>query len=104
MLLNLLGKGWEAERVVRTNQPRINADRLPSHFKLDLALPTERLAVEIDGRSHCSLQAQERDQKKDKWLRSCGWTVFRFSNQTILSALESVLIQIQGALTSSTSP
>lgn len=104
ILRERLGSAWVTEFVIPTHQPRNNPARLPGHYKIDLAQPNHLLAVELDGTSHGSMLGQERDRKKDNWLHSCGWTVFRFPNKRILTDLESVCAQIQGKLQSSTSP
>ena len=52
----------------------------PSHYKLDLASPAAKIAVEIDGPSHRSLKRREADRRKDQWLNAAGWTVLRFTN------------------------
>ena len=68
--------GWPVEVVVptRTGEP-------PWHYKLDIAHPTMKVCVEVDGGSHLSLSRQASDARKDEFLRSSGWLVFRFSNQ-----------------------
>lgn len=53
----------------------------PTHYKLDLADPERMLGIEIDGASHGLLSRQAQDRKKEKFLRSLGWTIIRFTNQ-----------------------
>ncbi|WP_369123507.1 endonuclease domain-containing protein [Butyrivibrio sp.] len=65
--------------------PKINQEHLPTHYKIDIALPQYCLAIEIDGNSHCALSRQEQDRKKEKFLSLHGWTVLRFSNQEVIS-------------------
>jgi hypothetical protein len=61
---------------------------LPTHYKLDLAAPEKKLAVEVDGRSHQALSRQEQDRRKELFLRSLGWTVLRFTNKEALEETE----------------
>jgi very-short-patch-repair endonuclease len=56
----------------------------PTHYKLDLAAPLLKLAVEVDGNSHCPLNRKAQDRKKEAWLRGAGWTVLRFTNAEVL--------------------
>lgn len=53
----------------------------PTHYKIDLALPELKIAIEIDGGSHGSLKVQEADRRKTAFLTGCGWHVLRFTNQ-----------------------
>lgn len=59
-------------------------DGYPSNYKLDLANPQIRLAVEIDGGSHGTLKVQDADARKTDYLESHGWTVLRFTNAEVL--------------------
>ena len=82
-MLKLLGEGWVAEFVVRTgHQPSADG---PNHYKIDLANPTRMIAIELDGGSHYSLKAQERDSRKDEFLASKGWLVFRLKNEQAMN-------------------
>lgn len=68
--------GWETESVV---VPR-DGER-PYHYRVDIAHPTMKVAVEVDGGSHFSLARQASDQRRDERLSALGWLVFRFSNR-----------------------
>lgn len=55
-----------------------------SRFILDFAMPEIRLAIEADGVYWHSLpENQERDKRKDNYLRNQGWTILRFSGGEI---------------------
>lgn len=92
--------GWIAEYIVPVNpwQPG-----LPKHYKLDIANPIDKIAIEIDGRSHRTRAVKESDKKKADYLRSQGWTVLRFQNEEILQDLNSVMQRIVEAMSSTTS-
>ncbi|MFC5600922.1 endonuclease domain-containing protein [Deinococcus cellulosilyticus] len=77
---------WIPEHPIRTLQPR--GSGYPTNYKVDLAWPDLKIAVECDGPSHSSLTRKAQDQKKQKFLESLGWKVFRFSNQEILENTE----------------
>jgi len=57
---------------------------LPTHYKIDIALPVNMLAIEVDGNSHCLLSRQAQDRKKVAFLNTLGWTVLRFSNKEVM--------------------
>ncbi|RYG33752.1 DUF559 domain-containing protein [bacterium] len=81
--------GWKTEAIVRTAEVREKFDTpLPNHYKLDVADPERKIAVEIDGGSHTTLLAQERDARKQLALELLGWIVLRFSNRDVTERLE----------------
>lgn len=84
LLLEALGlaAGWADEYVVPTRLGKHSG--YPSHYKIDLALPSEMIAVEVDGASHSALVRQEQDERKTEFLRSCGWTVVRLTNAEVM--------------------
>lgn len=77
-----------SEFVVRTKVKKINEEHLPSHYKIDIALPEYMIAIEVDGGSHCQLTRKEQDRKKENFLESAGWTVLRFTNREVLEDVE----------------
>lgn len=79
ILLDALGESWVAEFALSLVR---KTPGYPTHYKLDLALPERRVAIEVDGNSHHS--RKHLDVKKDEKLRSLGWLVLRFWNQEIL--------------------
>lgn len=59
--------------------------QVPSgRYRIDLALPSHRIAIECDGhRWHSKPKYKARDRRKDKHLESEGWYVFRFTGREI---------------------
>jgi hypothetical protein len=80
LMLAALGSGWIPELSLSLGR---QTPGYPSHYKIDLANTSKKLAIEVDGHSHAS--RKHLDQKKDAKLRSLGWTVLRFSNRDILT-------------------
>lgn len=58
-----------------------------SLYLVDIYIPSKRLAVECDG-DYWHLKSQERDRRKDKYLRSLGVKVLRLSETKIRSDIE----------------
>lgn len=95
-----------------TNQQKILADLLPdcvmeyaislgkrcsgfpTNYKVDIAFPSIRLAVEVDGKGHLVLLKQMQDLKKEKKLKELGWSVFRVTNQAVDLNAKSVVANI----------
>lgn len=92
-LLGALGKGWTAEHPISTKMPR--GSGYPTAYKVDLANRAHWIAVECDGQSHKSRKIREADAKRDRLLRSRGWTVLRFWNEEIMTDLPRVLSSIR---------
>jgi hypothetical protein len=93
--------GWEAEYVVTTGMGL--GSGYPNHYKIDLAEPQLKVAVEIDGKSHELPDRKAQDRKKEAWLQSRGWTVLRFRNQEVLETTDMVVEAILKAAKSSIS-
>lgn len=68
-------------------QPAIKTKRakegFPTCYKPDLGNWKLKIAIEADGASHESLDRRAQDAKKDAFLRSIGWRVYRFTNAQI---------------------
>lgn len=87
MLMNALKKFYpEMEYAIPTKIPKGNG--YPTCYKVDIAIPDAMVAVEVDGFSHCSLERQMADRKKEELLSSYGWKVLRFMNRQVTEHLE----------------
>lgn len=67
-------------------------------WRIDIAIPTLKLAIEVDGLSHVKKKEKKRDAKKEQALLEHGWTLLRFWNGEILGDLPSVLARIQSTI------
>lgn len=97
-LYEALGADWIVEFVIPTHMSRVNTYGYPGHFKIDLALPGAKLAVEVDGGSHATIARQQQDSRKEAFLSSIGWTVLRFRNRDVLSGLNTCLDAIRSTI------
>ncbi len=98
-LLHLLGKGWKPEYVVPTKVERGNG--WPTHYKLDLAFPSKKVCIEVDGASHGCLARREQDAKKTRFLSGLGWIVLRVSNREVLEEPGSTISRLKAAIRTS---
>lgn len=87
VLLDALGDGWEAEYSVPTGGR--TADR-PTCYKIDIANPLCKVAIEVDGPAHQSHKVQAKDRKKEVFLKKYGWRVYRFKNLDALRNAEEI--------------
>nr|WP_231687768.1 DUF559 domain-containing protein [Bacillus sp. CHD6a] len=61
-------------------------------YRIDLALPAYRIAIECDGKTyHSTPQQKAHDRQKNAYLRRHGWKVLRFSGRNINRDLNKVL-------------
>jgi len=95
-LLMWLGDGWVSEFTVPTLKPRNGT--YPTAFKIDIANPSEMIAVEVDGASHSGKRLEE-DRRKDALLVELGWSVYRVKNASALKL--STISKSQGTLLTS---
>lgn len=87
---------WPMEWVVRTQMGARSG--YPGHYKIDIADPATRTAIEVDGYSHQARAVKERDDRKDAFLMGRGWRVLRFLNHEILEDLERVVAIVRSSI------
>lgn len=73
---------------------------LPHCYKVDIADPERRLAIEVDGRTHKLRKWRFLDQRKAAVLSALGWSVLRFSNREVLQDLPAVLERVAASIAS----
>ena len=64
-------------------------------YVVDFVCHAAHLIVELDGETHDFDARQQRDAVRDAWLASREYTILRFTNEQVLSALEGVLTVIR---------
>lgn len=72
-------------------------------YILDFYCPALKLAIEIDGPSHDSEDAQEYDAIRQRAIEALGIRFLRFTNADIYGRLEGVLVTISGLVEGLTS-
>lgn len=70
----------------------------PPAYKVDVAFPALRLAIEIDGNSHGPRARKYQDAKKEELLKSLGWKVLRYKNSQVNNNIRSVKLDIEKAI------
>lgn len=69
-------------------------------YRIDIAFPGKKIAIEADGKAfHSTPEQKAHDRKKDRYLRSKGWTVLRFTGSRIHRNLPAVVERIDRELT-----
>ena len=67
-------------------------------YILDFYAPRAKLAVEVDGDSHCRAAAVVYDAERTAHLKRFGIEVLRFTNLEVIENLEGVLHAVEGAV------
>lgn len=68
-------------------------------YRIDLALPAERIAIECDGKAYHSSPSQKaHDRKKNAYLKQQGWKVLRFTGKRIYKDPKGILKRIEKEL------
>ena len=67
-------------------------------YIVDFYCPECRLAVELDGEGHMSIQAEELDARRTEFLKRFNVRVIRFENKEVFESLEFVLEEIREKL------
>ncbi len=73
-------------------------------YILDFYCPKNKLAIEVDGEVHNTIEAKEYDYVRDKFTQGANIRVLRFTNSQIQNSLELVLQTIMQALKSEALP
>lgn len=53
-------------------------------YKLDMAYPKIKLAIEYDGREHLTQERAMRDLRREAYLTAAGWRILRFRARDVL--------------------
>ncbi|MES2986849.1 MAG: endonuclease domain-containing protein [Pseudomonadota bacterium] len=77
---------WE---YLRQLKPRFTRQLVVSHFIIDFACRSLRVAIEVDGGQHGS--QVEADSARTAYLTELGWHVLRFSNHDVLANVDGVM-------------
>lgn len=92
ILAAALGCEWKVEHAIPTKEK--SGSGFPSCYKVDLALPSKRVWIELDGWSHSLPEQQERDEKKTALLTKLGWRGLRIQNNDVEIKLRRTLSTI----------
>jgi very-short-patch-repair endonuclease len=67
-------------------------------YRLDLAYPAHRVAVEYDGAEHRLQARARRDLVREADLAAAGWRVLRFDAHVVMSRPGEVVAEVQAVL------
>lgn len=93
---------WYRLRAHRFQGVKFKRQKPLGPYIVDFVCVEQRLVIELDGGQHADDTAY--DQRRDRWLRTNGYTVLRFWNDQVMTELPAVLEHIEARLTLSPAP
>jgi very-short-patch-repair endonuclease len=108
--LRLTARSRELRRGLTAPEKRLWFDflrHLPSKFTrqkplgnyiADFYCASHRLAIEVDGDSHFSVEGKKRDKVRDAGMELHGVQVLRFTNEDVMQRFEGVCLEIVAVL------
>lgn len=78
----LKNNGWELEVAIPTGCPK-KEHKYPTCYKVDIADPRRKIAIEVDGESHRTPARRAQDAKKKELLERLGWKVYHITNKEV---------------------
>ena len=68
------------------------------NYIVDFYCPKASLVIEVDGRQHHEKEGAEKDETRDKYLKSLKLKVLRFTNTEVLKDINKVVEKIYGEI------
>jgi very-short-patch-repair endonuclease len=91
---------WSQVRGKQVHDCRFRRQYSVGPFVIDFYAPSIKLAIELDGATHDSVESQEYDAGRQEQIESLGITFLRFSNDEVYHNLSSVLNRIAATVDS----
>ena len=85
---------WDKLRAKRFHGLKFRRQVPLGRYVVDFLCVERRLIIEVDGDSHYQPGAQEYDRKREEYLRSLGFEVFRCGNREVRMFLQDVLTRL----------
>jgi very-short-patch-repair endonuclease len=89
---------WRAVRAHRLLGVGFRRQTPIGQYIVDFVSHSAKLVIEVDGGQHFDDAYEARDARRDKFLRSRGFRVLRFSNYDVMTNLEGVWDVIAAAV------
>jgi very-short-patch-repair endonuclease len=85
---------WKKLRAKRFHGYKFRRQVPIGPFIVDFLCAEKRLIIEVDGDSHFMPGAQERDARREAYLCSAGFRVYRCGNVQLFTEIDGVLAQV----------
>ena len=85
---------WQCIKGRRLGGRKFRRQHSVGLFVLDFYCPSERLAIELDGGVHNSVEARIYDEERQNAIKTLSITLLRFRNEEVLQSISCVLMTI----------
>ena len=89
---------WDCLKSKKLENYKFRRQHIIGKYITDFVCLKKRLVIEIDGLIHQLPEIKEKDEFRQSWLESIGFTVLRFTNDEVLADIDAVLNQVQKTL------
>jgi len=86
---------WSKLREKQLNNLLFYRQKPLGGYIVDFYCPKAKLVIELDGSQHFTSDVKEYDKVRDLFLADMGLTVLRFTNNSVLNDVESVIEEIK---------
>lgn len=86
---------WKALQKSQIEGRKFRRQHSVGNYILDFYCPKEKLAIELDGHEHFTVNGDERDFIRDEYLRTLNIKVLRFENKEVFDNIVGVLEEIK---------
>jgi very-short-patch-repair endonuclease len=88
-------KLWRYLRAHQFQDLKFRRQEQIGHYIVDFVCYDKKVIIELDGGQHSVPEQREKDEMRDSWLRSQGFSVLRFWDSDVLTNIEGVLEKIR---------
>ena len=79
---------WDIIKSINLDGRKFRRQYSIGNYIVDFCCPSEKLIIELDGDPHGEYHKIQRDENRDKYLESLGFTVLRFENRFVFQEPE----------------
>ncbi len=91
-------KLWEYLKGLRTKEQRFTRQYIIDQYIVDFACIQKKIVIEVDGKYHDTVEQKEYDARRTAVIEKHGFSVLRFKNDEVESAMDKVIATIENAL------
>ncbi|MBA2124518.1 hypothetical protein B9J78_06280 [bacterium Unc6] len=85
---------WSRVRGKQLKEMQFYRQKIIGNYISDFYCPKAKIVIELDGSQHYVEEGMEKDKQRDKYLKSLGIKVLRFSDIDVLKNIQTVLEEI----------
>ncbi len=86
---------WKHMKMIDWGSLKWVRQKIVCGYIVDFAAPRLKLAIEVDGRQHGTVEAQAYDRHRDGVIKSTGWRIFRVQARDVNARPQAVVGSIQ---------